>query len=393
MRQRLEETLLLGFEHLSDVLLLLGQTRIGVTHQFDQRGHQLVEERCLLPQLVAMADGAADDAALHVTAALVAGNHAVADQKRGGADVVGNHFQRGVGEVGTARDPRRFLDQPLEQINLVVAVHMLQDGGQPLQAHAGVHAGGGQLGQAAVLVHLELHEHVVPDLNEAVAVFLGRAGRAAGDVRAVVVEDLAARAAGAGVGHHPEVVALVLAALVVANADHPLGRQADDLGPDVIGLVILFVDGGQQLVGRQSVDLGQQLPAPFDAFLLEIIAKAPVAQHFKEGVVAGGVAHILQIVVLAASAQAGLYRGRAHIGPLVGAQEHILELHHAAVGEHERRVVARNQRAGGHNGMALAGKKIQKTLANLGDGDRWMRHGATAKKERKRRPAASAIRT
>ena len=108
---------------------------------------QLVEEGRLLPQLVAVADGAADDAALHIAAALVAGDHTVADQKRRGADVVGNHFQRGVGEVATARDLRRFLDQPLEQIDLVVAVHVLQDGGQPLQAHAGVHAGRGELGE------------------------------------------------------------------------------------------------------------------------------------------------------------------------------------------------------------------------------------------------------
>jgi hypothetical protein len=65
----------------------------------------------------------------------------------------------------------------------------------------------------------------------------------------VVVEDLAARAAGAGVGHHPEVVGLVLLALVVADADHALGRQADFLGPDVVGLVVVDVDGGQQASG------------------------------------------------------------------------------------------------------------------------------------------------
>ena len=36
------------------------------------------------------------------------------------------------------------LDQRVKNVDLVVAVHMLQDGGQPLQAHAGVHAGRGQ---------------------------------------------------------------------------------------------------------------------------------------------------------------------------------------------------------------------------------------------------------
>jgi hypothetical protein len=38
-------------------------------------------------------------------------------------------------------------------------------------------------------------------------------------VGAVVVKNLGAGTAGAGVGHHPEVVALVAAAFVVANAD------------------------------------------------------------------------------------------------------------------------------------------------------------------------------
>ena len=275
---------------------------------------------------------------------------------------------RGVGQVGAAGDARRLGDQALEQVDLVVAVHVLQDGGQALQAHAGVHAGRGQRGDAAVLVHLELHEHVVPDLDEAIAVFVGRSGRPAGDVRAVVIEDLAARPAGAGVGHHPEVVALVLAALVVADADHPLGRQADHLGPDVIGLVVLVVDGGQQALGRQAVDLRQQLPAPFDRLALEVVTKRPVAQHLEEGVVARGVAHVFQVVVLAAGAQAGLHRGGAHVGPLVGAQKHVLELHHATVGEHQRRVVAGHQRAGGDHGMALGGKEVQEALADVGNG-------------------------
>ena len=51
---------------------------------------ELVEERLLLPELVAVADRAADDAAQHVAAALVAGNHAVDDQEGAGADVVGD---------------------------------------------------------------------------------------------------------------------------------------------------------------------------------------------------------------------------------------------------------------------------------------------------------------
>src|SRR3546814_5200842 len=104
-------------------------------------------------------------------------------------------------------------DLHLEQVDLVVAVHVLQDRGQALQAHAGVHAGRGKRQQAAVGLAVELHEHQVPDFDETVAVLVGRTRWAAGDMRAVVVEDLGARAAGTGVGHLPEVVRSVRRAL------------------------------------------------------------------------------------------------------------------------------------------------------------------------------------
>ncbi len=152
---------------------------IGVAHQAHQVRHQLVEERRLLAQLVAVADGAAHDAALHVAAAFVARDHAVAHQEGRGADVVGDHAQALVLQVLLAGLARGGLDQRVEEVDLVVAVHVLQDGGQALQAHAGVHAGRGQRLHAAVGLHVELHEHVVPDLDVAVAVLRPgcRAGR------------------------------------------------------------------------------------------------------------------------------------------------------------------------------------------------------------------------
>ena len=267
--------------------LLLGQTRIGAAHFLHQIRHEFVEEGLLLPQLVAVANGAADNAAQHVAAAFVGGNDAVRNQEGSGADVVGNHFQAGhILAVGHAGFARSSLDQRLEQVNFVIAVHALQNGGHALQPHASIDAGRGQFGDAAVFVHFKLHKDVVPDFDEAVAVLIGAAGRAARDVGAVVVKDFAARAAGAGIGHHPEVVAFVFAALVVANADHALGRQADDFRPNVIGFVVLVIDGGEQALGRQAIHLCQQFPAPLQAFFLEVVAKAPVAQHLEEGVVA-----------------------------------------------------------------------------------------------------------
>ena len=332
--QRLVKPLFLHPQRFGDALFFAAQLGVGLAHQPHQVGHQLVEKRGLLTEFVAVADGAAHDAALHIAAPFVAGQHAVADQKRRGADVVGDHFERVVLQIGAASFAGGGFNQLVKDVDLVVAVHVLQDGGDALQAHAGVHAGRGQFVQAAVGLHVELHEHMVPDFDEAVAVFVRAAGRATGNVGAVVVKNFGTRAAGAGVGHHPEVVGGVFFALVVADAHDAVCGQADFFVPDVIGLVVINVDGDHQALGRQFVDLGQQLPAPLQAFALEIVAKAPVPQHFEKRVVAGGVAHVFQVVVLAASAQTGLYRGGAHIGALVGTQKHVLELHHARVGEH-----------------------------------------------------------
>jgi hypothetical protein len=61
--------------------------------------------------------------------------------------------------------------------------------------------------------------------------------------------------------------------------------------------------------------------------------------------VPGRVADVLEVVVLAAGAHAALRGGRARVVALLLAEEHVLELHHAGVGEQQRRIVAGHQRA------------------------------------------------
>ena len=320
------------------------QLRIRRAHLLREVGDELVEERLRLPELVAVAQRAADDPPQHVAAAFVARDHAVGDQERARADVVGDDLERVVREVLRAGFARRGGDQVLEQVDLVVRVHVLQHRREALEAHAGVDAGLGQRRQRALLVAVELHEHQVPDLDVAVAVGLRRSRRAARDLGAVVVEDLRARAAGAGVGHLPEVVGDVLGlAGLVADAHAALGRDADLLGPEVVGLVVVDVDRGPELVLGQLVDLGQQLPGEADRVALEVVAETEVAEHLEERVVPGRVADVLEVVVLAAGAQRLLRGGRTRVRALLAAGEHVLELHHAAVDEQQRRVVGRHQ--------------------------------------------------
>ena len=74
-----------------------------------------------------MANGAADDAAQHIAAPFIAGNHAIGNQEGTGSNMIGQHAQgRSIG-IRTIRLTHGRLDQALKKINLVVGMHMLQD--------------------------------------------------------------------------------------------------------------------------------------------------------------------------------------------------------------------------------------------------------------------------
>ena len=187
-----------------------------------------------------------------------------------------------------------------------------------------------------------------------------RARRAAWDLRAVVVEDFRARPARAGVAHGPEIIA-------AGDAQDFLVRQAGDLLPEIEGVVVVDIDGDQQLLDRQREFLGDQVPGQLDRALLEIVAEREVAEHLEEGVMARGIADIVEVVVLAAGAHAFLRGGGAAVGQLLQAGEHVLELHHAGIGEHQRGVVARHQRRGRHDLVVVAGEVVQEAFADIVD--------------------------
>src|SRR5690606_25024836 len=113
---------------------------------------------------------------------------------------------------------------------------------------------------------LVLHEDEVPELQEAVAVLLRAAGRAAPDVLAAVDEDFRTWTARAGVAHRPEIVR-------GRDADDAVVGKAGDLLPVAGGLVVGVVDGDQKLVLRQAELAGDQVPGKLDGALLEIVAE------------------------------------------------------------------------------------------------------------------------
>ena len=90
-----------------------------------------------------------------------------------------------------------------------------------------------------------------------------------------------------------------------------------------------------------------------DRVAFEVVAEGEVAHHFKEGVVAGGVADIFQIVVLAACPHAFLRGGGAVVGTFVKAEEHVFKLVHTGVGKQQRRVVVRHEAGRADDGVAF----------------------------------------
>ena len=311
-------------------------------------------------ELVAVAEAAANDAAEHVAALLVAGQNAVGDEESGRPGVVGDDAQRriiqccrGVGEAGRADD---LGNQCLEEVVVVVAAAALDDGGDPLQAHAGIDAWRFQRRQRAVRAAVELRKDEIPELGVTVAFLVRRTWRAAGDLRAQVVEEFRIRAAGAGVAHRPEVVLV---------GHHAAWRQAHGAGPDAPRLVVVRVHGHPDTVLGELQDIGDELPGPDDGVFLEVVAEAEVAEHLEERLVAPGVADVFQIVVLAAGAYAPLATHGALVVAAFAPGQRVLELHHASVGEEQRRVVGGHQRSRRHHPVAALGEEVEIGGANV----------------------------
>ena len=259
---------------------------------------------------------------------------------------------------GHAGEIDRGADQRAEKIDGVIVMGALQHSGDALQPHAGVDRRAREIGAATVLTLLVLHEDEIPDLDEAIAIGIRAAGRAAPKLGTVIVKDLRAGPARTRVAHGPEIVA-------AGDAQDLAVGKARDLAPECSRLIVIGEDGDQQPLLVESEILGDQIPRKLDRALLEIIAEGEVTEHLEEGVVARGEADVLEIVVLAAGANAFLRRRGARIGRLLGAGEDVLERHHARIGEHERGIVARHKGTGRHDLVIQAAKELEKARADV----------------------------
>ena len=409
--QRLRERRLLLRQDLDDRRQLLAELRVVVPEvaRRQRRREARHEARLGAERRQAVAHRAAQDAPEHVAAALVRRPRAVGDREGQAAHVVrdgpvgrvpvvlgpvvvAEEAPVGRGPLGQLRQRRR--EESRERVRVVVGRHLVQNSHQTLQPQARVDVlrrEGRQLLRLAVA--LELDEDQIPDLDDRRVVHVHQMRDVAPPPQRVVVE-LRAGPAGARVAHLPEVVRL--------GARDDLLRLEARGEPEVPRLVVrlqTFLRRPLEVrrvhaVHVQPVDVDEQLLGPGRRLGLEVVAERPRPEHLEERVVVGVQAHVLEVVVLAARADALL----SIAGPLERrelrarrrlAEEDGLELVHAGVREEQRRVLERDDAAARYPRVAaLLGEVVDEGVAHPGHGP--LRGRRRRRRERAQRAEAPA---
>ncbi len=153
----------------------------------------------------------------------------------------------------------------------------------------------------------------------------------------------------AGISHGPKVVLL-------SPSHNVPWRQICDFFPDLVGLVIVFKNRHPEIGRRQADFPGQKVPGQSNRLILGIIAERKVAEHFKKGVMPGGITNVIQIVMLTSSPNAALtaYRSRVITPLLTG--ENLLKLHHPGVGEKKGGIIMGDQGRAWHQSVLFCDK-------------------------------------
>jgi len=149
--QGLAEAFLLAGDHPGHEVGVVGQLRVGIAHLLDRRRHQGGGDEALDAQGEGVANGAPDDAAQHVAAVLVGGEHAVAHEKAHGTTVIGEDAQGGVDAgvvaVGATRGLGGRVDQGGQDVGVEHRIHVLEHGQASFEAGSGVDDAHGQVDQ------------------------------------------------------------------------------------------------------------------------------------------------------------------------------------------------------------------------------------------------------
>ncbi len=183
---------------------------------------------------------------------------------------------------------RHFFHDVPNGIYFKQVAYPLHDTGQPFQTHTGVNVRVFQRRVIAFAVPFKLRKYVVPDFHVTVTFTAHLAIRSAAAVfRTAVKVDFRAGAARTFT-MFPEVIGF-------AQTHNVVHGNANFFIPDLYCFIVFFINRAIQPLRRNFQFFGQKFPGPGNGFMLEIIPKREIAQHFKIGAVAVGVAYLVNI--------------------------------------------------------------------------------------------------
>ena len=155
------------------MIATIAELWIDLPHLRDHLIANGVEHRLAASEKPSVTAGSSEDAAKDVPPTLVSREHAIGDQERNGAGVVGHHPERDsrgvVGLIGAADQFLRPLEQRHEKVGVEIGVDSLQGRRDTLQAGTGIDRRLRQRSQDSFLIAIELHEDQVPDLDNSAA--------------------------------------------------------------------------------------------------------------------------------------------------------------------------------------------------------------------------------
>src|SRR5450432_1799998 len=227
---------------------------------------------------------------------------------------------------------------------------------------------GGKAFQRARLRPVELYEYYIPDFYYLPMIFIDQAGAIllfSIFIRTAVQVYFSTGSAGTGFSHLPEII------LFTAGQDPVCPNPVQPFIPAFF-IQSQFLSGISAEYGnvnpvhRNLEDFCQQFPAPGNGFLFKIIAKTPIAEHFKHRMMVGIHTHFFQVVMLPAYPQTFLRIGHPGVRSGFISEEIILELVHSCIDKQQGWIVLRHYRCGRNNHMCPGFEEIQKFIPYLG---------------------------
>ena len=152
--------------------------------------------------------------------------------------------------------------------------------------------------------------------------------------------------------HRPEII-------IGSDANNPVVRQARMFFPNIHRFFVSMIDCDQKLVRIDAKLFGNQIPSKGNCIFLEVVPKAEIPKHFEKSMVTRSIANIVQIVMLAARANAFLAADRTAIIALLKAGKDVFELNHPGGGKHQSWIIAGHQRRAIDDLMAVFLKVIK----------------------------------